>query len=97
MEGGTVNTAKKGRQREHKSRELLEAAGYSVVRAAASKGDWDLVGISSTDLVLVQVKANRPPSPAERETLRLFQAPTNCRKLIHVWRDRARQPEVSAP
>lgn len=37
-----MNTAAKGRRAEHRSRALLEAAGYTVIRAAASKGDWDL-------------------------------------------------------
>ncbi|MGH9939302.1 MAG: hypothetical protein ACREAM_23925, partial [Blastocatellia bacterium] len=30
----------------------------------------------------------------EMETIRRFKAPTNCRKLVHVWRDRQPEPEV---
>ena len=90
-----MNTAAKGRQREHKSRDMLEAAGYRVTRAAGSMGCWDLVGISATDVVLVQVKSNRPPSPAEREELSMFPCPSNARRLIHVWKDRARWPIVT--
>src|SRR5262245_29150288 len=38
-----MNTAAKGRTREHRSRQILEAAGYQVTRAAGSLGDWDLI------------------------------------------------------
>lgn len=89
-----MNRAAKGRRAEHRSRILLEASGYAVLRSAASKGPFDLIGIGSTDLVLVQVKVNRPPAPAEREALSLFVCPPNCKRLIHVWRDRRRLPEV---
>jgi len=66
-------------------------------RAAGSLGAWDLIGVSASHVVLLQVKSNRPPSPAEREALRLFVAPPNARKLIHVWHDRQRQPDVRTP
>jgi len=90
-----MNAKGKGTRNEHRSMAILEAAGYHCTRSAASLGDWDLVGIGSTDVVLVQVKSNRPPSPAERETLKLFPAPPNARKLVHVWHDRRRLPEVT--
>lgn len=89
------NCKAKGNRCEHKSIQMLEAAGYRCTRAAASLGDWDIIGIGSTDIVLVQVKANSPPRPAERETLKLFPAPPNARKLIHVWKDRVRFPIVT--
>lgn len=73
---------------------LLEAAGYSVTRAAASLGAWDLVGIGATDVVLVQVKTRDWPGSAELETLNAFPAPANARKLLHRWRDRQRTPDV---
>jgi len=34
------------------------------------------------------------PGVAETEALRNFPCPTNCRKLIHRWRDRAHQRDV---
>jgi len=89
-----VNTTAKGSNRELKSMRLLEAAGYSVTKSGASLGLWDLVAVSPTDLILVQVKSNRQPPPAEREQLQDFRCPSNCRKLIHVWKDYARQPLV---
>jgi uncharacterized protein with GYD domain len=89
-----MNTKAKGTRNEHRSARLLEAAGYSVTRAAASLGAWDLVAIGSADLVLVQCKTRDWPSAAELETLRAFPAPPNARKLVHRWRDRQRLPDV---
>lgn len=84
----------KGTRNEHRSIRLLEAAGYQCTRAAASLGVWDIVGIGSTDIVLVQVKTRDWPGSVEMETLRLFPAPANCRKLVHRWRDRQRLPDM---
>lgn len=53
-----MNSKAKGNRAEHRSKRLLEATGDSVTRAAASLGTWDLVGVSATDFVLVQVKSN---------------------------------------
>ena len=89
-----MNTAAKGRRNEHRSRRLLEAAGYDVIRAAASKGVWDLVGIGEDDVVLVQCKSNEWPRSDEMERLRAFRAPPLCRKIIHRWRDRRGKPDV---
>ena len=89
-----MNAKAKGSKRELKSMRLLEAAGYNVTKSGASLGLWDLVAVSATDFVLVQVKSNRQPPPAEREQLQEFRCSPNCRKLIHVWKDYARQPLV---
>jgi hypothetical protein len=84
----------KGTRNEHRSMRLLEAAGYSCTRAAAALGAWDIVAIGSVDVVLCQVKTRDWPGLAEMEALKLFPAPVNCRKLIHRWRDRKREPDV---
>lgn len=42
----------KGTRNEHRSMCLLEAAGYSGTRAAASLGAWDIIGIGSKDVAL---------------------------------------------
>ena len=73
---------------------LLESMGYACTRAAASLGVWDVVGVGPTDFVLVQVKSNAWPDAAEMESMKLFRAPSNARKLIHRWRDRTRLPDV---
>ena len=90
-----MNTAAKGRRAEHRSRQMLEAAGYVVFRSAASKGAFDLIAVGPTDFALVQCKTNRGPSPAEREALQLFPCPPNCKRILHVWHDRQRAPVVT--
>jgi Holliday junction resolvase len=88
------NAKRKGTRNERKSMVILETAGYRCTRSAASLGEWDLIGVGSTDVVLCQVKTRDWPSRAEREALQLFPVPTNTRKLIHRWRDRQRTPDV---
>lgn len=89
-----MNAKAKGTRNEHRSRRLLEAAGYAVCRAAASLGVWDLIGVSATDVVLVQVKTRDWPGSVEMETLTGFRCPANCRRILHRWRDRQRVPDV---
>lgn len=89
-----MNTKAKGNRNEHRSIHVLEASGYLCTRSAASLGMWDIIGIGSTDVVLVQVKTRDWPGSAEAEGLESFITPPNCRKLIHRWRDRQRLPDV---
>ena len=89
-----MNTKRKGNRAEHKTMRLLEAAGYQCTRAAASLGAWDVVGIGSTDVVLVQVKSSEWPRSEEMETLTNFVCPPNCRKLVHRWRSRQHHPDI---
>jgi len=85
---------RKGARNERRSMALLEAAGYRCTRAAASLGAWDVIGIGSADIVLVQVKTRDWPGAGEMEALKLFPAPPNARKLIHRWRHGERLPDV---
>jgi len=89
-----MSAKSKGTRNERRSMALLEAAGYRCTRSAASLGEWDIVGIGSTDVVLVQVKTRDWPGTVEMETLRSFPAPPNTRKLIHRWRRRQTLPDV---
>lgn len=89
-----MNTKRKGTRNEHRSRRLLEATGYRVMRAAASLRAFDLIGIGSVDVVLVQVKSRDWPGVLETEAMRAFVAPANARKLVHRWRARQRMPDV---
>ena len=89
-----MNAKRKGTRNEHRSMAVLEAAGYRCTRSAASLGAWDVVGISSRDIVLVQVKSRDWPGTVEMETLREFVAPPGVRKLVHRWRHRQRLPDV---
>lgn len=75
--------------------EHLEAAGYYCTRSGGSLGLFDVVGIASADIVLVQVKTRDWPGLVEMEQLRSFPCPPNCRRLIHRCRDRERVPDVS--
>lgn len=88
------NAKAKGTRNEHRSIAILEAAGYACTRSAASLGMWDIVGVGPTDFVLAQIKTNAWPGTDEMETLRDFQVPSNCKKLIHRWRDHQRLPDV---
>lgn len=63
-------------------------------RSIAVLGVFDVIAISSQDIVLVQVKSNRWPLECEMEALRLFPAPANARKLVHRWIDRQSVPDV---
>lgn len=89
-----MNAKAKGTRNEHRSMALLEAAGYSCTRAAASLGIFDIVAIGPTDVVLVQCKSNDWPGMVEMETMRNFPTPPLCKQLIHRWRDRQRTPDV---
>ena len=89
-----MNAKGKGTRNEHRSIRLLESAGYQCTRAAASLGAWDIVGIGSTDVVLVQVKTRDWPGSAEMETLTGFPCPPNCKRIVHRWRDRQKLPDV---
>lgn len=89
-----MNNKRKGTRNEHRSMAILEAAGYRCTRSAGSLGEWDIIGIGSTGFALCQVKTTHWPGTAEMETLQLFPAPPNCRKLIHRWREWQRLPDV---
>jgi Holliday junction resolvase len=88
-----MNAKAKGNRNEHRSIELLETAGYSCTRAAASLGIFDVIGVGPRDIVLVQVKSNDWPGSVEMESIR-FVCPPAAKKLIHRWRDRQRLPDV---
>ena len=89
-----MNAKAKGARLERRSRDLLEAAGYRVTRAAGSLGEWDLIAVGRTDFVLVQVRARDFPGPLERAALTESVCPPNTRKLLHRWRRGRRQPDV---
>ena len=90
-----MNRAHKGRRLEHRSKHLLESLGYAVIRAAGSKGVFDLWACNATELLLVQCKAaSHGASPAEREQMRAVVAPPCTRRVVHVWEPRKALPRV---
>jgi Holliday junction resolvase len=54
-----------GRALEYRVRDQLQADGYFVIRAAASKGPADLVAIKPPQILLVQCKRSGTLPPAE--------------------------------
>lgn len=96
MGGGLpVNAKAKGTRNEYKSIRLFEAAGYRCMRSAGSIGTFDFIAIGSTDVVLCQVKSNEWPPRLEMDAIREYVIPKLfVRKVVHRWRDRARDPDV---
>lgn len=64
-----MNTAHQGRRIEYAARDYLIENGYDVVRAAASKGPADLVGLKPGQLLVISVKRTTAPGPKERAAL----------------------------
>lgn len=89
-----MNKKAKGNRNEYKTMRLLESIGYEYFRMAASKGAFDVIAVSPSDVLLIQVKSNRLPSAFEMETIKAFACPANAQKMIHVWHDRKRLPFV---
>ena len=86
---------KAGVRAERRSQEVLEAAGYLTSRTAGSHGAFDVIGISVTDIVLVQVKRGRNrPSEADVRALRELVVPPNVRTMVHYWPIGAHEPVV---
>lgn len=89
-----MNRKRKGTRCEHKSRKLLEAAGYRVTRAGGSLGTFDLIAVGARGVLLVQVKSNRWPGAPEWAEIAAFPVPRGAVKLVHRWRDRQAAPDV---
>jgi hypothetical protein len=80
-----VNASAKGRRAEHRTRALLEAAGFSTLRAAASKGLVDVIAWDATSFRLISVKSGtKYASAIEREALAFMPRPANA--SVEIWR-----------
>lgn len=82
-----------GRAREYKAMNLLREAGYECIRAAGSKGHWDIVAWKHTDfepIRFIQVKSNCLPSAAEVRSMQLALVPPVATK--EVWLFRSNKP-----
>lgn len=91
---GVINRKAKGTRNEHRTMALLEAAGYACTRSGASLGVFDIIGVSATDVVFVQVKSRDWPGAVEMEAIKNFRCPSCCKKIIHRYRDGVRNPDV---
>jgi Holliday junction resolvase-like predicted endonuclease len=86
----SMNTSLKGARAERKARAILEAAGFTVTRAAASKGPADLIAWDGVSIRFISVKSGTTYASAlEREALQLMRRPT-C-STIEIWRFRDRK------
>ena len=90
-----MNTATKGRRAEHRARAILEAAGFSVTRAAGSKGPADLVAWDALSIRFISVKSGtKYASAAEREALHALAVPPCASREIWRFPDRCRHPLI---
>jgi len=65
-----MNRKKKGINAERKAKEILEQAGYLVIRSAGSLGPFDLIALNRSGHVrLIQVKKNKIITEEEKENL----------------------------
>ena len=92
---GNMNTKAKGNRNELKSIKYYEKQGYYCTKSGGSLGMWDFVGYSKSDWLCVQVKSNRSPNNLEMMELQEAIVPPHTKKLIHVWKDYARSPEIT--
>lgn len=61
----------------------LEQCGFSCIRAAASHGIYDVIGVRGDSVVFVQVKRGKTkPSPSEYQNLIDMPVPENALKLV---------------
>lgn len=59
-----------GRRKEYATQRALEAAGYYTVRAASSKGSFDIIGYRKGSIRFISVKSGSArPTGVEREAL----------------------------
>lgn len=99
-----MNTNAKGAKLERRTRDLLKQKGAAfVVRAAGSFGPVDLVAFSEveienrgkkTNVSLVQVKANKWPSPVEFTVLGAMSEKLNANSYAFRYNDGIKKPEI---
>jgi len=83
---------RRGRQAEYWARDQLKEDGYhTVVRAAGSKGIFDLVALGEHNVKLLQVKRvmgkRMPKYGDELDAMRAVQVPECCQKELWIFSD----------
>lgn len=89
-----MSNYRKGRVREYRAKQILEAAGFTVCRAAGSKGVCDLIAWDQLSVRFVSVKSGNYASAIEREALSLMPRPTNSSAEIWRFKDRVKHPSI---
>jgi len=87
----------KGRRREYRTQQILEAAGYETIRAASSKGLADVVAVRAGDVRFVSVKSGSAYASAiEREGLAFWAEQLRGTARVEIWRfpERCREPLI---
>ena len=79
---------RKGYLREIKAVHELKRKGYLAFRSAGSKSPFDVVAISSSEILLLQVKSGRKNLKEEIRKLRRIKVPKCAKKQLWVF-DRA--------
>lgn len=87
-----VNNYRRGRAKEHHAIALLKRQGYVSVRAAGSKGAYDIVawkdgGPCRCIQVKREERAGNSTYPAERRRLALAPCPAGGQRELWVWAD----------
>ena len=77
----TTSNYRRGRRLEYLARAALVADGYTVVRAAGSKGPVDLVAMNVNQVRLIQVKSPGHVQENDRQKLRAVKCPHAQREI----------------
>ena len=99
--GVPARAYEKGKRKELKTRRMLEAQGYYVIRSGGSRGVWDLVAYQPSPPFgacawrCIQVKTHGQATPAERQKIGDAQVPGGTSKELWVWRDNHAKPAVT--
>ncbi len=88
------NTKAKGSRNERKAMAWYAALGYKCIKAGASLGEFDVWALGEHDGYLVQVKTNSKVSKAEVARMESFQCPPFMHKVLFIWHDRVKEPEI---
>lgn len=81
------------KESQRKSIAVLSAAGYSC-DTLSSKNLFNVMASSPAEIVLIHIVTERWPDSERLKAIRSYPTPRNTRKLIHLWRNYARTPDV---
>jgi len=76
---------RKGYIKEIKAVHELKRRGYIAFRSAGSRSPFDVVGISSSEIILLQVKSGRKHLKDEIRKLKEIRVPKCVRKQIWLF------------
>ena len=90
-----INRYAKGNRNQNKCRKYFESIGYSVEVTRRDKyrvnqdffSLWDLICVSSQDILFVQVKTNRKPEREWIDRAKQWECPYYAKKIYVVYKD----------